>query len=63
MVKFPINIQTEGRMYTVESIIYPKHASKPYAIAYTQSFLGKRRVKDILLQMRLASRVLELRQS
>lgn len=57
-ISFPIDIQMDGKLYTVEGIIHPKQTGEPLAIAYSRSFLGKRKVQSPSIRIRLAKRVL-----
>ena len=60
-IKFPVDVQMDGKLYTVTSIIYPKQVGSPLAVARMQGgILGKRKVQSPSTRIRLARRVLEL---
>ncbi len=63
-IKFPVKVQMDGRMYTVEKIVYPKQVGEPWAVAtYQRSIFGKTKVQSLSTQIRLARRVLEMMQN
>ena len=59
-IKFPVKVQMDGRIYTVEKIRYPKQVGEPWAIATVRrGVLGETKVQSMSTQIRLARRVLE----
>ncbi len=59
-IKFPVKVQMDGRVYTVEKIKYPRQVGEPWAIATVRrGLLGEVKVQSLSTQIRLARLVVE----